>query len=243
MAIQEDMIKNKHEILLGLTTTPNSDWRGKVEEMKKFRIKRIALFPTFLKIEQRRELYALLDEIEGLEIPHVHLRNDMSEDEIEYFKKRFNSVVFNIHPKGTKYDFSAEFMKYASQIYVENLRIVPSRENLSKYSGLCIDFSHWENGVRVKSKGSDPLLDYNLAMLERLKENKIGCCHVSAIRSKFNPMNYLFQFDRHYFKRLSELDYIGQYRQYLPYYISLELENSFEEQLKAKSYLEQILKN
>ncbi|MDD5464316.1 MAG: hypothetical protein PHP62_04145, partial [Candidatus Moranbacteria bacterium] len=66
----------KHEILLGLTTTPKSDWRGKVEEMKKFGIKQIALFPTFLKIDDRKELYKLLEDIDGLEIPHVHLRDD-----------------------------------------------------------------------------------------------------------------------------------------------------------------------
>jgi len=39
----------KRNILLGLTTTPRSDWRGKVEEIKKFKIKELALFPTFLK--------------------------------------------------------------------------------------------------------------------------------------------------------------------------------------------------
>ncbi|EKE25722.1 MAG: hypothetical protein ACD_5C00053G0001 [uncultured bacterium] len=232
----------KHEILLGLTTTPASDWRGKVEEMKKFGIQRIALFPTFLKIEERKELYSLLEEIQDLEIPHVHLRNDMTMDEIQYFKERFKSEVFNIHPTGTRHDFSDDFTKFSSETYVENLRMVPKKEELSKYAGICIDFSHWENGTRKKSTGFDSLLNYNLAMLDRLKENKVGCCHVSGIKSKFNPINYLFQFDRHYFKKLSDFDYMSKYKQYLPKYVSLELENTLEEQIKVKQYLQKMLK-
>jgi len=40
---------------------------------------------------------------------------------------------------------------------------------------------------------------------------------------------------------IDELDYVEKYREYLPYYISIELENSFEDQLKAKAHLERIL--
>jgi len=49
------------KILLGLTTTPKSDWREKVREIEKFRIKEIALFPTMLEMKGRKKLYGLLE--------------------------------------------------------------------------------------------------------------------------------------------------------------------------------------
>lgn len=69
----------KHKILLGLTTTPKSDWREKVKEIEKFGIKELALFPTFLSPDERKELYTLLEKTKIKNIPHVHLRDDMEE--------------------------------------------------------------------------------------------------------------------------------------------------------------------
>lgn len=235
----------QHEILLGLTTTPKSDWRGKVEEMKKFGIKKIALFPTFLETEQRNELYSLLEEIEGLEIPHVHLRSDMAMDELQYFIDKFDSKIFNIHPDNSRYIFSDDFLKFSSYIYVENLIIIPTVEELKKYSGICIDFSHWENNVRLGiNDWNDPQEKYNDAMLKRLKIFSVGCCHVSPVQDDpYTDTDFPtgFQYDKHSFDDLKEFDYLLKYKQYFPKYLSLELENSFEEQLEAKEYLKKLL--
>jgi len=40
---------------------------------------------------------------------------------------------------------------------------------------------------------------------------------------------------------LKDLDYMKNYEEFWPPIISLELENTFEEQLKAKEYLEKII--
>jgi hypothetical protein len=76
-----------------------------------------------------------------------------------------------------------------------------------------------------------------------LEKYQVGCCHVSA----YPQLRYAFKrlwkrLGGHYMLGVSELDYILPYQKYLPYYISLELENSFEEQLEAKAYLESKLK-
>ncbi|MDD5464166.1 MAG: hypothetical protein PHP62_03380 [Candidatus Moranbacteria bacterium] len=230
----------KHEILLGLTTTPKSDWRGKVEEMKKFGIKKIALFPTFLKIDDRKELYKLLEDIDGLEIPHVHLRDDFKKEEMDLLCKKFKTRVFNIHSQHflpLMYDLS----QYYPVIFVENSGSeIPADYELNKFGGVCIDFSHLEN---ARLTGNDVFEVF----IEKINQYKIGCCHVSAIKKESHPDNFDIgnpgraAFDEHLFCKLLEFDYIGQYLQYLPYYISLELENSFEEQLKAKQYLEKII--
>lgn len=234
------MENKKHEILLGLTTTPGSDWRRKVDEMNKFDIKRIALFPTFLGLQQRKELYALLEKIEGLEIPHVHLRGDMELWELNLLVQKYGARVFNLHSV-QEFPVLHDYSKYTKQIYLENTPgFMPSDEEIDKCNGFCVDFSHWEDGMRRK----DFLYD---GFAEKIKKNNIGCCHVSAIRdnaslARFhshdteNPIS-----DFHYFEELSEFDYLVKYTQYLPPFISLELENSFEEQLRVKKYLEKIL--
>lgn len=223
----------EHEILLGLTTTPASDWRGKVEEMKKFGIKRIALFPTFLPIHKRKKLYALLDEIEGLVIPHVHLRSDdMEAWELEMFEEKYKTEVFNIHQNAINVKV---FAKYKHKIYIENQHQPLNPEFFKGYAGLCVDFSHWEDAKRMLNKR---VLRSLLPLVESLP---IGCCHVSAVVGKWNPFAFYFKWSRHYMKNLSQLDYIGQYTQYLPKYISIELENTFKRQLDAKAYLEKII--
>lgn len=88
---------NKKEILLGLTTTPKSNWIRKIDQIDEYKIKKIALFPTFLKIEDRKELYDLLEKTCLEEIPHVHLRDDMEEWELEMYIQKYNTQVFNIH--------------------------------------------------------------------------------------------------------------------------------------------------
>lgn len=226
-------MENRHEILLGLTTTPHSDWRGKVEEMKKFGIKKIAFFPTFLELKRRKELYDLLENIDDLEIPHAHLREEDFESwELEWFKKRKTSL-FNIHmdPSG-----NSSLYPYRKEIFIENHKNKPIPEDeLESFGGICLDYQHWE-----KSKRQFP--EVATATEKYAQKFKIGCCHVSAMpKWKNNLIRMIKKVGGHYMISLDELDYVCNYRKFLPQYISIELENSFEEQLKAKKYLEEIL--
>jgi len=236
---------NKHEILLGLTTTPGSDWHGKIEEIKKFGIKKVALFPTFIGAEKRKELYELLEDTEDLKISHVHLRNDMTNEEIEYFINKYDTEVFNIHPQNKLYSFSDDFLKYADRIFLENLIMIPAEDELRKYAGLCIDLSHWEDCTLQQNMDyNESSIPYDEAMVSRIKKFPVGCCHVSAIKNQLHPdvgMPGRMEYCEHMLDEISEVDYVKKYIKYLPKYISLELENCFEEQLKVKKYLEEIL--
>ncbi len=95
------MVKN---ILLGLTTiTVGGEWKKKVKEIDELGVKEIALFPTGLNIAERKELYQLLENTKLEKIPHVHLRDDMKCDELDYLVNRFKAEVFNVHSeKSTK---------------------------------------------------------------------------------------------------------------------------------------------
>ncbi len=227
------MKNKKHEILLGLTTTPKSDWRNKVEEMKKFGIKKIALFPTFLEIDQRKELYGLLEAIDDLEIPHVHLRDqDMEEWELDWFKAR-GASNFNIHMGGLH---NPILKQYSENIFIENhIFDSISLEELESCGGICIDFQHLEI---TKKKFPHVAEDIETCM----DKFPVGCCHIAPLPKIKNIFHrFINNAWVHYMISIDELDYVEKYREYLPYYVSIELENSFEVQLKAKAHLERIL--
>jgi hypothetical protein len=233
------------KVLLGLTTTPGSDWKEKVREIDELGIEEAALFPTYLEYEDRQELYKRLENSRIRSIPHVHLRGeDMGKDEIDYLIKRFHTKLFNLHPDKA---FSASIdtlSEYKETIFLENLDDLASleeiRANIKKVGGLCIDYSHWQDRILL---ADDKV--YNALMKELIKNNKIGCCHISAIHDKPEVMEWTVDREPHYsghhMEKLSDLDYMKNYVNYLPDIISLELENSFEEQLEAKEYIEKLI--
>lgn len=229
----------KKKILLGLTTTPDSDYREKVREIDKFEIKEIALFPTFLRTrEERDELYSLLEKTNLESIPHVHLRGqDMGSDELDYLINKYNAKVFNIH-SSKEFPINNDCFGYKKMIYIENTDFVPSKEDLEEFSGICFDISHMENYARENNS------EYTEALDRLLKKYPIGCGHASAIKNE--PQKDLEEFDimrfsAHWMKDISEFDYVKKYINYIPEFLSIELENSFEEQLKVKEYLNSLI--
>lgn len=215
-----------HKILLGLTTTPDSDWRGKIEETKHFNLTEIALFPTYLKPDERKVLYDLLKETPVNSIPHVHARDDFSIEEVEYLIKNYGTKRFNFHFNEGE-EVLSKFCDFADLIYFENGAYFPddALKSLSKCAGLCIDFSHlYQHELADEEK-------YKIAedMIDRFPVN---CCHVSAIRNNASEHTLIHE---------HEIDYINNYLEYLPNLISIELENSFKEQLHIKERIKSII--
>jgi len=230
------------KILLGLTTTPDANWRGKIKEIKKMALKEIALFLTGIGRTERRELYSLLEDTPIENIWHVHLRNDMEVGELEYLVEKFNVKAFNIHPMSSRYPFEFDYSEFASMIYIENVGVLPALGELKKVGGLCVDFSHWQD-ARLQDNQQ-----YDFDMKAMLEIFKVGCSHISAISpiiEKFKDTNFpgvIYEtYSTHRSENLEDFDYMKKYLMYLPELISLELENSFAEQLKIKTYLEKII--
>lgn len=230
----------KHNILPGLTTTPGSDWRGKIHEIDKFQIKEIALFPTSISANERQEMYSLLEKTHLSTIPQMHLRNnDHSEEEIKYVVERFHTKLFNIHPLPEAQVSYELMLKMKIPVYFENVGEISEdfEEMLNKTAGLCVDFSHYYDHWMIEKE------DGYKSFPSIISKYKIGCCHVSAIRNeKSYEFNNEYRYGRHSFVQLSDLDYMSGFIRFLPEVISLELENSFEEQLEAKEYLMKIIK-
>ena len=231
-------MKNK-KVLISITSAsdPNG-WREKVNRISELGIEEAALFPTMLDGEQRKKLYAALEKSSIKRLPHVHLRSDMEEWEIDLFIKKYDTQVFNIHPLHSSHPFPDGFLKHRSKIFIENLLVIPDEAELQKYAGICVDFGHWEGSVRLGNA------DYDDRMRQLIKGFPIGCCHIPAVKKKVErdaEFPKRFTFDQHFMDELSDLDYMKKYKDFLPQYISIELENSIDEQLEAKKYLEKII--
>lgn len=236
----------KKEILLGLTTTRASDWRQKIADIDTLGIKKVALFLTGLGLVERQELYRLLEATQLEEMPHVHIRDDVELQELDYLIERYHTVAFNIHPEA-HYKWRYDYANYPGMIFIENLSNnsggLPLESELKRYPGLCLDYAHWENHRRCNAGQDD---DFVASLLLYIQRYPIGCCHVSSIREEPSTdqkdIEHGTIYDAHSFRDLNELDYMQKYISYLPpRYISLELENSFQEQLEAKAYLEKLL--
>jgi len=135
------------------------------------------------------------------EIPHVHLRSkDMENWEFEMFETRYKTRYYNIHQE----DIDSEiFDPYRSKVFIENQYKNFDENVLDRCAGLCVDFSHLEDGRIQKNSRLNSLND---GILDRYP---IGCCHVSAVRlSRFNILNEIFGVSRHTLKELSEVNYV-----------------------------------
>jgi len=223
------------ELLPGLTSTKKERIPAFLEAMDRLTVKRIALFPTCLDPAERGELYRRLERFAGLSIPHVHLRSDADEAEMDYLSGRFSTEAFNIHPRASEHPFPPFSRRYAARIFIENTNIAPEPEEVRNCGGLCPDFSHWENARFMGRTEHTRRMD----MLVRLFDS--GCCHLSAVRPG-KPNDYNGEWDHHEFASLEDFSYLARYKDFMPLrWGSLELQNCLEEQLAAAAFITKML--
>lgn len=232
------------KILLGLTTTPGSDWQEKIKEIDHLGLKEVALFPTYLRPDERRELYYKLEQTKLQSIPHVHLRDDMEKWELELFWDRYGTRLFNVHARVTDEKFINEVAAdYKKNIFIENGAVLDERffELAKKCGGFCFDVSHYHDFAEIQGDGGYRKL------LDHFKKGSVGCCHISAVAKKSGAFFDLISgrslkgYSFHLLRQSQEIDYVEKYVDYLPEIISIELENSFEEQLEIVERLKEII--
>jgi len=226
-------------ILVGITTTHNSNWRKKIEDIDKLNIKEVALFPTVLGAGERKEYFEKLSKSKLKSAPHIHIRDDMKIEELKYIHDQYGTKLFNIHATDDGNDFIEKYgEKYKRQLFVENSGELDDNfyQALASSSGLCLDFSHYYDYWYIQKRRDYEKLNSLLPSLN------IGCCHISAITKEKMFVDYggkdKWHYNRHTFSKLSEFDYLKELKEFLPDIISLELENDLDEQLAVKKYIE-----
>jgi hypothetical protein len=81
------------------TTSRRWGWQAKVAEISELGLEQVALFPTGIGPAARQALYRELERSPIKEIPFVHLRSDMTPEEVGYFGGAISGLrLANIHP-------------------------------------------------------------------------------------------------------------------------------------------------
>ncbi len=230
-----DFWKNRR-IFPSITTTPDSDWKEKIEEVIRLGLKEVSLFLTFLRKSERKELYKLLERTKIEKIPLVHLRSDMDLKELDYLKENYKTEVFNTHTE-RRYPFLYNIDKYRDIIYIENSSLPLDEKEIKNFAGVCLDMAHLEN---------KRLLDREMYKkeVEVIEKYPCGCNHISCIKkTPFKDKDKL-KYDSHLLEDLSEFDYLKRMStEYFSPLLNIELVNSIEEQLKARDYIIGLLEN
>jgi hypothetical protein len=229
------MKKENKKILVSITTTQKSDWRKKIEEVKELGLDEVAAFPTCLNKKDREEFYKLIKESGIKNIPLVHLRSDMDIDEMDYFIENYNTKVFCTHTQ-REYSFSHDLSKYHNIMGIENVYYSFDEEEIKKFGGICLDFSHLEN-AKISAR---EIFEHNVKTLEKYP---VIANHINSIKKTPHiDENGYSRYDNHFLNDLSEFDYLKNYPEnYFSPYIAIELENSIKEQLKARDYLNNLI--
>jgi len=208
----------------------------KLEEANELGLTEIAFFPTGMTFQQRRNFYKHLKKSSIKKIPCLHLRNDMEKEEISWLVKTYRIEFLNIHSQCSLYPFNLDFSFCKNKVYVENSFAPLEFEEIDQLAGVCLDFAHLENNRHLRP-------DWYQKNQAVIKEVKIGWGHLGAIKTKVHPCSETRKpiYDSHHFSSLSEFDYLRRYISILPNVLALELENSLQEQLEAKNYIEKLL--
>ncbi|MFA5743162.1 MAG: hypothetical protein WCX77_03160 [Candidatus Paceibacterota bacterium] len=230
---------DKEQIFPSISTCVGSDWRAMLIEAKKIGIKKAGLLLNCLTLKERAEFYDLLSSSGINEIPLIHMRNDMTEMELEYFSNEYGTKIFAAHPSA-EYPLFEAMPKFQKNIFIENTHTLFNEQELKRYGGICLNLSHLEN-ERIGSKDR-----YDL-FRQMIETYAIGCNFISAIKPQGQLVTEYKEYIRHddyLLGEFSELDYLKNYpKEYFSGCIVLEMQNNLAAQIKAKDYIFDLLKN
>ena len=203
------------------------DWKKMLEEVRKLRLAEISLFMTMVGFRERKKIYAALAKTSVVSIPHVHARNDMKEEELDYLVKMYKTEAFTIH-----FQFMKNFIrsKFKKKIFCEN-NFSPKRgdnlHDISTVGGVCIDLSHYYQFLAHTP-------DFHERDKKMASMFTVGCNHISAVNSD--------DWSSHTAHSKKEFDYLAKLpKKLFSKYLNLELSTSLHEQLEFKKYIARLL--
>ncbi len=181
-------------ILLGLTGWTAKSVITKIKDIDKRDITTAALFMEIIKDKNDREkIYSVLKKSKIQNIPLVHIRQDMTRDEIEFLKKNYKSKYFTIHEE---YFSEIPILRgYYKDLYLEmnTDNFVSKKIKVEKIGGFCIDLSHFKVEEQKWTKEF-------LYILSKKDKKIFGCNHINGYSYKRNK-------DLHTVKKISPSPY------------------------------------
>ncbi len=215
-------------IYLSITGKENIDWQEKLEEINQLGIKIVAVFLESFDKKERDNFYRFLLKSSIKRIPFVHLRDDVSKKEIEFFIDRYKTNYFNIHEE--HFEILDKWKGFWHKLYLEmNYDSEIAKDvKVRRIGGFCVDLSHLKSAI---ARGSEEA--YYIFI--RRHKIKFTCNHLNG----YNPNK---REDKHTITSLKDFDYLTTLPKYVfGKIIALELGNSIKEQIKFKEYLTKLL--
>ncbi len=219
---QKDFSKR---ILVGITGNKDIHWQSKLRGIEKYKITEVALFLECFNQTQRQRIYKALLDSNIKKIPLVHIKNDMTKEELEFLVKHFGLEYLTIHEDS--FNVLEKWKGYYKKLFLEmNVdNFVSKIVQIERIGGFCIDLSHFKIEEEKWSK------EFEYIIQKRKKTILFACNHLNGYSYKKNT-------DLHTIKNLKDFDYLNTLPRFLfGNKIGLECNNSISEQLKFKKYL------
>lgn len=218
------------KILLSITGEKSSDWAAKLKEINEKRIDEVAVFLERFDQKERDNFYRLLSKSTIKTVPFVHLRDDVTKKEMNFFIDRFKTRYFNIHED--HFRVLDQWPGYWKKLYLEMNYDSQIAKNVKvkKIGGFCIDLAHFKAAIARGAKE---------AYYVFLRKNKIEitCNHLNG----YAPLEMK---DIHFIKDLRSFNYLTTLPKYVfGKVIALEVDNSIGEQIKFREYIKHLLGN
>lgn len=217
-------------VLLSVTGTESYDWAEKLKEINDYKIGEIAIFLESFDKKERDNFYRLLLKSTVKNVPFVHLRDDVTNDEIKFFIDRFQTKHFNIHEE--HFQKLDQWKGYWDKLYLEmNFDNELSKDvKVRRIGGFCIDLAHLKAAISRGTKEA--------AYFFAQKETSMTACN------HLNGYDPSAMKDIHYVKKLESFNYLTSLpKAAFGKIIALEVYNPIKEQIKFKEYVGRLLEN
>ncbi len=219
----------KYKIILSITGDNFEECLAKIIELDKFKIEEAALFIQRLKKIERDKVYIALKKSDIKSIPLVHLRSDMSREEIEMLNKRYNVKYFTIHED--HFEVINNWQGFFKKMYLEMSTddYVAKNVKVEKIGGFCVDLAHYKKQSVLNNQ------DYKYVYDRRNDLKLFKCNHLSGYDPKTN-------IDMHLVKSKKDFLYLKELPDFVfGNLIAFEINNSIKKQLSIKPYIESLI--
>ncbi len=229
-------IKAPRNILLSISCSSSSPWRNDLEKIRESQLQECALFLNELHIDERRELYKVLETLRGLVIPFVRLASDMEAWEFDFLTATCKTSIFSCPAEPKFMSQIVSFPKYKPFISLEN----PMRDShkalftdealtRNEFSGVCLNLAILERDRRRNKK------KYN-SSIHTLDHHPLIATLLSPLPSAW--FRRLLSFHSRRLTTLSDLQYIRHIpSNQLAATLVIASENTLDEQLEIKEYI------
>ena len=219
----------KLNIIVGLTGSDSRECQRKIAAAARLRLPVVALFLERLDPEERCRVYAALEKSGLKNIPLVHIRLDMSREELVMLSQKYKTKYFTIHE-----DHFAVIKKWRGfyrNLYLEMTTddYVAANVKVEQIGGFCVDLAHYKRQLMAATK------DFAYVYDHRRNRRLFVCNHLNGYDPKTN-------LDVHRLRSKKDLSFLKD----LPHFlfgrvIALEMDNPIKQQLAYRDYIWSLL--